>query len=483
MIVLIIAAIVVGLGGLVSRIWTDYLWFAEVGQTTVFWTPLVARICVGLFFGVIFFVILYGNLWLARKISPRLLAVQSEGDEDVLELKPNRKWPGRLLLLIAIALSIVVGATYSSRWEEVLLFLNRGDFGYTDPLFGKDASFFVFTLPVWDMLVDFVGVALLFTFVATALVYLADRALVLDAGNRIRLAPHVKAHLSVILAAAMVAKAGDYMIQTWALDYSTRGVVFGASYTDVHASLPVLHFLAIVSLVAAVLFLANIRYKGWRLPAIAIAVMFLTWALAGKVYPAIVQQYKVSPNEITAESPYIADNIEATSYAFGLGNITSVPHPATADLTAAEIKDNEAHSGQRPLVGTAAGLVHLLPDPGDPPLLLVHRRRCRPLHRRRQVPSGAHQRPGARPEPAADPVADLGEPASHLHPRLRVRHEPGERSRRRRPAPAVGARHPTAYRHRPQDHQAGDLLRRVGQRVRRRQDDQSRVRLSQGRHE
>ena len=341
MIVVIALVIVVGLGSVISRIWTNYLWYAEVGQTTVFWTPLVARVCVGLFFAVVFFIILYGNLWLARKISPRLLAVQSEGEGDVLELKPSRKWPGRLLLLIAIVVSIVIGAIYSGRWEEVLLFLNRGDFGYADPLFGKDASFFVFTLPVWKMLVDFVGMALIISFIATALVYLADRALVLDARNRVRLAPHVKAHLSVILAAAMVAKAGDYMIQTWFLDYSTRGVVFGASYTDVNASLPVLHFLAIVSLVAAVLFLANIRYKGWRLPAIAIAVMFLTWVLAGKVYPAIIQQYKVSPNEITAESPYITDNIEATGYAFGLSDITSIPDPATTDLTAADIKDNE----------------------------------------------------------------------------------------------------------------------------------------------
>ena len=144
---------------------------------------------------------------------------------------------------------------------------------------------------------------MLLTFIATALTYVADRALVLNERNRVRLAPHVKAHLSVLLALAMVAKAGDYMIQTWSLDYSTRGVVFGASYTDVHASLPVLHFLAIVSLVAAAIFLVNIRYKGWRLPAIAIAVMFLTWAFAGKAYPAIIQQYRVSPNEITAETP------------------------------------------------------------------------------------------------------------------------------------------------------------------------------------
>ena len=341
--VIIVIALLIffGLGSLLSRIWTNYLWYAEVGQTGVFWTPFVARICVGLFFAVVFFAIFYGNLWLARKISPRLLAVKDAGDEDILELKPSRRWPGRLLLLIAVVLAIIVGAAYSSRWEEVLLFLNRGSFGYADPLFNKDASFFVFTLPVWKTLVNFVGMTLLLTVIATALTYVADRALVLDARNRVRLAPHVKAHLSVILALAMVAKAGDYMIQSWSLDYSTRGAVFGASYTDVHASLPVLHFLAIVSLVAAAIFLANIRYRGWRLPAIAIAVMFLTWALAGKVYPAIIQQYKVSPNEITAETPYIANNIEATRYAFGLNNITSVPDAATSDLTAAEIKANQ----------------------------------------------------------------------------------------------------------------------------------------------
>ena len=118
--------------------------------------------------------------------------------------------------------------------------------------------------------------------------------------------------------------------------------MIGASYTDVHASLPVLHFLAIVSLVAAAIFLANIRYKGWRLPAIAIAVMFLTWAFAGKAYPAIIQSYRVSPNEITAESPYIANNIEATRFAFGLDKMTSTSSPAAGDLTAADIKANES---------------------------------------------------------------------------------------------------------------------------------------------
>jgi uncharacterized protein len=341
-IVIVVLAVFFGLGSVVSRLWTNYLWFAEVGQTGVFWTPFLAKLCVAIVFAALFFALFYGNLWLARKISPRLLPARRGSSEgDVLELKPRRRWPGLVILFVAIVVAIVVGISYTGRWKDILLFLHRGSFGYADPLFAKDASFFVFTLPVWKLLVDFVGIAVLLTFIGTVLVYVLDRALVLNARNRITLAPHVKAHLSVLLAVAMVAKAGDYMMQTWSLDYSTRGAVTGASYTDVHASLPVLHFLAIVALLAAAIFLANIRYKGWRLPAIAIGIMFLTWVFALKAYPAMIQSYKVSPNEIAVEKPYIANNIEATRFAFGLDKITSVQNPVATDLAATDIQKDQ----------------------------------------------------------------------------------------------------------------------------------------------
>ena len=147
------------MGGFLSRIWTDYLWYEEVGYTTVFWTPIVARLCVGLFFAVVFFAVFYGSLWLARKISPRLLAVpETPKRATSSSWASSRRWPGRLLLVVSIVVAIIIGIIYSSRWEQVLLFLNRVDFGYADPLFDKDASFFVFTLPVWKMLVNFVGI-------------------------------------------------------------------------------------------------------------------------------------------------------------------------------------------------------------------------------------------------------------------------------------------------------------------------------------
>ena len=305
-------------------------------------------------------------------------------------------------------------------------------------MFGRDASFFVFTLPLWKMLVDFVGIALLLTFIATVLVYVLDRALVMNAKNRVSLAPHVKAHLSVILAAAMVAKAADYMIQTWTLDLTQNAAVFGAGYTDVHARLPVLHFLAIVSLVAAAIFLANIRYRGWRLPAIAIAIMLLTWAIGGKAYPAIIQQYKVSPNEIAAETPYIENNIEATRWAFGLSEMVNVSSGATDDLTADDIKANADTIGNirlwepRPALSTYSQiqeirLYYSFKDVDVDRYIIDGKFRA-----------GTPERARARPDPAPGAIAHLGQPPPHLYTWLRIRPQSRQRGWSRWPARAHG---------------------------------------------
>jgi uncharacterized membrane protein (UPF0182 family) len=320
-----------------SYYWTNYLWYQEMGHTNVFWTPFLGRLLVGLFFAVIFFALFYGSTWTARKLSPEYRAVEADPSGNVLELITRRRWSGRMLLVISLAVSLIVGISYGGRWREILIFLNRQTFGYADPLFNKDASFFVYTLPVWHMLLSFVGITMILSLIFTALTYLSDRAFSLSARNRVILAPRVKAHLSVILAVAMVAKAGDYALQRWELVYSQRGFTFGASYTDVHAVLPVLSILAIVSLAAAALFMVNLFFRGWKIPAIAIGLMIVFWLVAGKIVPYAVQSLQVKPNEIAKESEYIANNIDTTRWAFGVEDTAKLSLEAASDLNTAEI--------------------------------------------------------------------------------------------------------------------------------------------------
>ena len=129
-ILVILVIIVFGIGGVVSQIWTNFLWYKEMGQTVVFWTPVWARVAITVVAALIFFGIFYGSLWLARKLSPRFHRVRAEKNEEVYDLPRRRVWPARLMLLVSIIVAIVIGVLYSNQWQQILLFFNHGSAGY-----------------------------------------------------------------------------------------------------------------------------------------------------------------------------------------------------------------------------------------------------------------------------------------------------------------------------------------------------------------
>ena len=150
----------------------------------------------------------------------------------------------------------------------------------------------------------------------------------------------MKAHISVLLGAMAIVKAVGYYYQRYQLDFSTRGAVNGATYTDVKAQLPALQLLVLISLVAAVLFLLNIRRQGWVLPVIAVGLWAFISIIVGAVYPAFIQKFRVEPSENTRERPYIVRNIAATRAATGLDKVNVKPFDYTEDLDAAALVDN-----------------------------------------------------------------------------------------------------------------------------------------------
>jgi len=154
--------------------------------------------------------------------------------------------------------------------------------------------------------------------------------------------PHVKAHLSVLAGLIVASRAFDYWLSIYQLNFSPRGQVTGASFTDVHAQLPAYQILMFLALATGVTLLFNIRFKGWRLPAVAIGVWVGASVLVGSVYPAAIQQFQVNPNELQAESPYIKRNIIETRKAFDLTDIEVKQFPANTDLSAADVAEATA---------------------------------------------------------------------------------------------------------------------------------------------
>ena len=148
----------------------------------------------------------------------------------------------------------------------------------------------------------------------------------------------MKAHLSVLLALIVLLQGFNYWLDIYGLDFSPRGQVVGASYTDVHAQLPAYRILIVISIVSAVILLLNIRYQGWRLPLIAVGVWVGAAILIGAIWPALMQQFIVKPNEVEKEAPYIARNIRMTRIGVRpRRTCEAAPSPPLEDLTAADI--------------------------------------------------------------------------------------------------------------------------------------------------
>ncbi|MEY4361315.1 MAG: hypothetical protein RL391_621, partial [Actinomycetota bacterium] len=194
--------------------------------------------------------------------------------------------------------------------------------------------------PFLTYAVDWAFAALVLVTLVSAVVHFLNGAIRVQSPKE-RITKGARVHLSVLFALLAVVKAVDYWLQRFELTASTRGVVQGATYTDVKAQLPAINLLIMVSLLVAVLFLAGIRWGGWRFPLLSMALWAIIAVVASAVYPAIIQRFVVQPNVTTRERPYIGRNIEATKAAMGLDSVVTVP-VTLGDVSAADVKESTA---------------------------------------------------------------------------------------------------------------------------------------------
>ncbi|NNF10411.1 MAG: UPF0182 family protein [Acidimicrobiia bacterium] len=323
--------------------WTDFLWFDSLGFPAVWRTLVFTRIFIVIIATVVAFLVIYANLRLADRLSPRR-AVFALGQSDELVAR-FQGWAeiygGRILLAAAGVFGFLIGLTAGNWWERALLFLNQQDFGVVDALFSRDVSFFVFSVPFYRDVFSWVFQLLIWTTLLVAVLHYLNGGIQIQQ-NLQRVNPAVKLHLSVLFAGLAVAKAVGYWLDRYELVYSTRGAAFGATFTDINAQKPALELLIGISLVAAILLLINIRFRGWTLPLVAGGLWLATSVIVGGIIPAAVQRLSVEPNEIERESEFIGRNIDATLEAYGLADIEVRDFAASPALGPDDIEANQA---------------------------------------------------------------------------------------------------------------------------------------------
>ncbi len=336
LIALVIAALIIlffviqGLAGF----YVDFLWFHYTGIGEVWRQVIVTKVVLAAIFVVIAWAVLWASLAVVDAVVPR--AALLGPDNELVRRYQSTVGPHARALrtVISFVIALILGAGASGQWQHWILFNNALRFNEIDPLFHRDASFFVFRLPFLSFLVDWIFTTLVVVFIVTVIAYFLNGAIRLSRGARVE--GRTVAHLSLILALLALERAwAYYYVDRYVLDLSTNGVVQGAGYTDVHVRLPAMTLLAIVSLIAFVLFSVNVYQRSVILPGIGLGLWALLALVVGVIYPAIFQALRVTPAQSRLEIPYIEDNITATRFAMGIENVKRQTFPANEDLTSA----------------------------------------------------------------------------------------------------------------------------------------------------
>ncbi|GAB7548474.1 UPF0182 family membrane protein [Cupriavidus sp. 8B] len=340
----IAARVAVGVIGLVivgrlTGMLVDWLWFSSVGYVNVFWTILVTKV---LLFAAVFaasaVAIGVSGLLAHRYASPPGSWKAEVLSELVGEVAPHLPWPAAIAG-VAVLLGLLIATGEVPDWDIALRYFNQVPFGKADPIFGKDIGFYLFSLPAYLALRNWLLLLLCCTAVVAAVVY-GTRGDIASMRSPRGLSPAAATHGSALLGLFFLLQAWSYWLDRFLLLFGDNGVVVGASYTDVHVGLPVLWPLIGLAAAAAAASWANMRWRGYRIPAASALIVFGSALVLVLIYPALFQRFYVKPNELQLETPYIAHNIALTRDAYGLAQIAVKPFPAEQNLDLAALQAN-----------------------------------------------------------------------------------------------------------------------------------------------
>ena len=314
-------------------IYTDWLWFGELGFRGVYVKVLITRVALFVMGGLAFGAIAGVSLYFANRVS--------EGPEELPLPQATRDILRGLIrwgvVAATVLLGVIFGVIAASEWELFLRFWNGVSFGTSDPVYNKDVSFYVFNLPLYGFLQGWVLGATIVVLLATVGLYFVKYSF---RGVGFVITSGLKIHVSVLAAVIMFALASGHWLDRWGLLLSDRGAVFGVAYVDENALKPALLIMTIIAFASGVLILVNAYMRGIRLLIGGVALWGVMAVLLTIVWPNTMQRLTVNPNEFSRERPFIDRNIEFTRRGFGLENIVEQLYAAERDLSAELISQN-----------------------------------------------------------------------------------------------------------------------------------------------
>jgi uncharacterized membrane protein (UPF0182 family) len=339
--ILILLSVILPFASSLVTICADWLFFVETGFSSVFTTTLYAKTGVGLLFGALLFAVLLINIIYANRAHFPYSGVFMVGGNIRVQRDDVVRFVKPLALLASLLLALFAGNWGSLRWEEVLLFTNRVNVGTVDPVIGKDIGFYLFSLPFLEILKGFAAFVLLATAVVTGAVYFVRGGIILtERGAAVD--EKVRRHLAVLVGIFACVIAAGFYLDSFRLLYANNGAYYGAGYVDVNSRLLTYRILTFLTPLAGIMLALGIWKGAWRMALLPPAVVVALYVIGIRVYPGILQKFKVAPNELALETPYIENNLKFTRFGYDLEKIETVPFDVDSKLSAADIAGNDA---------------------------------------------------------------------------------------------------------------------------------------------
>jgi len=325
--------------------YVDVLWFESLGYADVFWKTQSLQWGVFTAFATATFLILYGSFLALKRAH---LADLPIGQTIFIGGQPLKLPVEPLLRLIvlggSLAIGLATGAGMIGEWPTLSLFwyAPRATGGVVDPIFGKALTFFLFTLPVWQLLTGWLlTLTVIICVLAVFFLFITGGTRALGKRRDSYLTSPWRG-LSVAFAFLLLALAMLVYFGRYERLFEDHTIFGGVTYTDAHVMLTGLLVVCAALVVGAVIAAVNaVSAPRGRWLAAAILPAAACYVVL-QVVGWYVSSFIVKPNELVREQPYIAHNIDLTRQAYGLNRVSSREFPAETTVEAADAANNQA---------------------------------------------------------------------------------------------------------------------------------------------
>lgn len=337
LIVLLLIGAVMGVA-----LYTDLLFFHDVGYTSIFLKILSTRFLSGLAFGLFALLFILGNVMIANRLTFARIAMDLPGRTATpIPMEHLGRKVKAFGTIAAVAIALIAGMWGSSVWRDILVFANSVAVGTADPILGRDVGFYLFQLPLVRILKGFAAFILVVTILIVGASYFFRGAMV-PVGRSFAVDARSRKHMSLLGGLFILNVAAGFCLDRFGLLVSPGKIITGAGYTDVNARLLFLNVLAVLTAVTAVLVTVGLWREKLKFALAPIALIGIAYIGGYLAYPALLQSLKITPNEINLEAPFIQHHINFTRFAYGLDRIEMRPFDPGYTLTSGDIEKNDA---------------------------------------------------------------------------------------------------------------------------------------------